>query len=223
MRMNVSIGKSVSDKSGKGVAAKASVAKALHAESAVNAVAMESPAVVDSILSELLEEGLVELPGIEPVPECSVPDDDEFDGDLDMSDEDEFVEEVQDRGRFADFTAPFVEDVYDMVMKRADGCVVFDPPENAWEGATGKTPEAVAALNELSARMRVYREISGILGGVGSGLAGPVEESLPGVLGSQSDFARVHKVDAGNLSRYLNNARVVCGDRSLPLRALFRR
>ena len=198
--------------------------KNIHASLAVQAVVEDSPDVVQTVLEAMLEEGEIAMAGIfadgdsqdghEGETEA------EFDDDLEMDDEDGYVEEREPSVEFDDFSSPFVGDAFDIMVYSQNGRMRVEAPENPWSGAVGVTMNAQSALLACSKRIKAYEIIVERLERVFDGKSFSLEDAL-GRMGSQRVFAKEHGLDAGSLSRYLKNARLVFEDHSVPLRKLF--
>lgn len=198
--------------------------KNIHASVEVQAVIEDSPDVVQTVLENMLDEGEIAMAGIfvdsnsqdgyEGETEA------EFDDDLEMTDEDEYVEEREPSVAFDDFSSPFVGDTFDIVVYSQHGGMRVEAPENSWAGAVGVTTNAQTALSACSKRIKAYEIIAERLESLFDGKGFSLAEAL-GRMGSQRVFAKEHGLDAGSLSRYLKNARLVFEDHSVPLRELF--
>lgn len=198
--------------------------KNIHASLEVQAVVEDSPDVVQTVLEAMLEEGEIAMAGIfadgdsqdghEGETEA------EFDDDLEMDDEDEYVEEREPSVEFDDFSSPFVGDAFDIMVYSQNGRMRVEAPENPWSGAVGVTMNAQSALLACSKRIKAYEIIAERLERVFDGKIFSLEDAL-GRMGSQRVFAKEHGLDAGSLSRYLKNTRLVFEDHSVPLRKLF--
>ena len=163
------------------------------AQAALEIVVKGSPEIVDQVFQRMIEskDNLVEGVNVESLDEDEIgPDEeDEYDGNLDLVDEDEIVEEPEPGPCFKDdFSTPFIGGGYDIEAVVHDGKNQFVAPENEYAGARGVSAEAKSCLAFYSIRMELYGRIAEQLQKKVVAGAGVDEQIRPGMLGSQKDF-----------------------------------
>ena len=184
-----------------------------------------SPRAVQEFLSRLEQRGDIvqdALPSDEMLPCLS--EEDEFDIELDPSDEDENPEENQYESFQDSGVGPYEsEDAYVIRVERlSDGTIGFDLPETRGEAYRGVTLLGNKALDALSKRAETYKAIVKWLQGSSLG-------SVEAFLANHEVMSQKHFIDQshldiepGTFSKYVRNARLAWDTGSIPIDRLFK-